>query len=47
MKRRIDMEYEKTNHERISLGAVILHNVSGVAVVIGFFILLTMLSVIV
>lgn len=47
MKRRIDMEYEKTNHERISLGAAILHNASGVAVVIGFFILLTMFSVIV
>ena len=43
----IAMEYGKTGHERISLGAAILHNASGVAVVIGFFILGAMFSVIV
>lgn len=41
------MEYEKTNHERISLGAAILHNAFGVAVVMGVFILGAMFSVIV
>lgn len=47
VKRRIDMEYEKTNHERISLGAAIMHNAFGIAVVMGVFILGAMFSVIV
>lgn len=41
------MEYGKTSHDRINLGAAIMHNAFGVAVVIGVFILGAMFSVIV
>lgn len=41
------MEYGKTVHDRISLGAAIMHNAFGVAVVMGILILAAMFSVIV
>ena len=43
----IAMEYGKTGHERISLGAAIMHNAFGVSVVMGVFILGAMFSAIV
>ena len=41
------MEYGNKSHERISLGAAIMHNAFGVSIVVGVFILGAMFSAIV